>query len=71
MLIGDDIYFVLGSPSVTILKVSLGQNHLTIIDTPELPPHEYFECTKVVLMKMEDGSLGFAAFGVKDLICGQ
>ncbi|XP_066398523.1 uncharacterized protein [Miscanthus floridulus] len=70
VLIGDDIYFILlFRPSVTILKVDLGKNHLSTINQPaeyhlsiinrREEKHD-FEWKKVALMAMEDGSLGFA-----------
>jgi hypothetical protein len=40
----------------------MGQNHLSIINCPG-PEAQDFEGNNVVLMAMEDGSLGFTASG--------
>ena len=60
MLIGVDVYFLLVLRLlVTILKVDLVKNHLSIVNCPGQEAQDFKG--NVVLMAMEDGSLGFAA----------
>ncbi|XP_039793604.1 uncharacterized protein LOC120659499 [Panicum virgatum] len=54
-LVGDDLYFVL-APGDIILKYNLGKNCLSIIHPPEAPGKH----GDILLVPMEDGSLGLA-----------
>ncbi|KAF8731287.1 hypothetical protein HU200_016341 [Digitaria exilis] len=58
-LVGDEIYFSI-SRDTGIVKYDWGKNSLSVLKPP--PPSNY--CGWLALMKMVDGSLGFA--GVKD-----
>ncbi|KAK3124335.1 hypothetical protein QOZ80_7BG0585210 [Eleusine coracana subsp. coracana] len=53
-LVGDEIHFVLGL-DVGILSYNLLEHNLSIIDPPDMYYHGY-----IVLIPMEDGSLGLA-----------
>ncbi|KAL6647116.1 hypothetical protein ACP70R_014553 [Stipagrostis hirtigluma subsp. patula] len=59
-LVGDELYFVL-SPNTAILKYDLGSHCLSLMDSP------YAYDKRVVLMAMEDGSLGLAGISGPNL----